>query len=119
MAKTIRLLVLAATLAITSTSFAATAIAVDDEAGSRDAGYGLGGGDNMSEATKEAMKNCKQAGNSSCQIVLKFEKGCGAYANSKSYAGVGKGSTKKAAETAALEECGNSACKILVSDCEE
>ena len=98
-------------------AYAAGAIAVDDEMG-EEPGYGIAlGEDTQSDAAKTAMKNCRKVGNHECRVVVKFEK-CGAYAASKKYFGVGTGSTKAKARDAALEECGNSNCKIIVADCE-
>lgn len=93
------------------------AIAVDDEVGSA-AGYGTATGHDSEAAAKAAaLTECRSAGNKSCEVVLTF-KTCGAYAGSKSYYGVGTGSSEGAAEAAAIKECGNSACKVIVSDCE-
>jgi hypothetical protein len=98
-------------------AYAAGAIAVDDAIGDTP-GYGIvTGEDTQSEAAKAALKKCKKVGNSDCRVVVKFEI-CGAYAASKKYFGVGTGSTKAEARANALEECGNSACKVIVSDCE-
>jgi Domain of unknown function (DUF4189) len=97
--------------------YASGAIAVDDAIGDTP-GYGVATGeDTQAEAARAALKKCKKVGNSDCRVVVKFEK-CGAYAASKKYFGVGTGSTKAEARENALEECGNSACKVIVSDCE-
>ncbi len=97
--------------------YAAGAIAVDDAVGD-EPGFGTSiGEDTQAEAAKAALKECKKAGNSDCRVVVRFEK-CGAYAHSKKYFGVGTGSTKAKARENALAECGNSACKILVVECE-
>ena len=98
-------------------AFAAGAIAVDDAVGD-EPGFGTSiGEDTQAEAAKAAMKECKKVGNSDCRVVVRFEK-CGAYAHSKKYFGVGTGGTKAKARENALAECGNSACKILVAECE-
>jgi hypothetical protein len=98
-------------------AYAAGAIAVDDAIGDTP-GYGVATGeDTQGEAAKAALKKCKKVGNTDCRVVVKFEI-CGAYAASKKYFGVGTGSTKAEARANALEECGNSACKVIVADCE-
>ena len=98
-------------------ALAASAIAVDDEAGDSagSAGYGVGGGESAAEANKEALKNCRESGNKSCKIVLTYAK-CGAYASSKNEFGTGEGATEAAASAAAMEACGKG-CKLVVSDC--
>ena len=97
---------------------AAGAIAVDDEEGETDPGYGVVvGADSREEAAKDAMKECRKQGNKGCKVVVRFDK-CGAYAGSKKYYGVGYGRTKDVANTMAMNECGNKSCKVLVSECE-
>lgn len=99
-------------------AYAAGAIAVDDEAGEIDAGYGIAVGlDTREEAAKEALKYCKEFGNTSCKVVARFDT-CGAYVTSRDYYGVGWGGTKQAAVRMAKEQCGES-CKVIVSECEE
>lgn len=99
-------------------AMAAGAIAVDDEVGETEPGYGfVTGYDTREEASRAAMKECRKSGNKNCQVVARFDK-CGAYASSKKYAGAGWGATKKAAEKMALEKCGNQRCEVRVSDCE-
>lgn len=97
---------------------AAGAIAVDDEAGSKagDVGYGIGTGDTREAAGRDALVECKKAGNSDCKVAVRYDT-CGAYAASKSYSGIGWGSSEGAAKSNALEACG-SGCKIVVSDCQ-
>lgn len=97
---------------------AAGAIAVDDEAGSKadEVGYGIGSGSSREEAGADAMRECKKAGNSECKVAVRYDT-CGAYAASKSYSGIGWGSSEGAAKANALEACG-SGCKIVVSDCQ-
>lgn len=113
----LKTLLLAAALAIPTSAMAIGAIAVDDEVGAQ-AGYGVSVGfSTESEAKAEALKECRSAGNKSCEVVSTF-KMCGAYAASKSYFGVGEGESQKVAEARAIEECGNKACKIVVADCE-
>ncbi len=102
---------------VCATSALATgAIAVNDEAGTaaEDAGYAVGYGGNKKEASASAMKECKAAGNESCEVVLTFEQ-CGAYVGNKAYYATGIGSTEAAAQKAALAECPT--CKLIVSDC--
>lgn len=97
--------------------FAIGAIAVDDEEGQDEPGYGfVTGADSKEEARKGAMKQCKEAGNNNCKVVAWFE-ACGAYAASKKYYGVGWGASKPKAEKMALDKCGGG-CKVVVSDCE-
>ncbi|HEY8357355.1 MAG TPA: DUF4189 domain-containing protein [Ramlibacter sp.] len=97
---------------------AAGAIAVDDEQGDTEPGYGVVvGADTREAAGRDAMKECRKSGNKNCKVVVRFDK-CGAYAGSKNYFGVGWGTTKAAANAMALKECGNGACKVHVSECE-
>jgi hypothetical protein len=104
-------------LAICPNALAIGAIAVDDEAGNRDAGYGLVVGyDSKEEAFKAALAECRQAGNKGCRTVSWFET-CGSYATSRNYYGAGWGASRKAAEKMALEACGGG-CSIVVSECE-
>lgn len=103
--------------ALSSSAFAVGAIAVDDEVGDNEPGYGFATGyDTKDQARAEALKQCKQSGNSNCKVVAWFET-CGAYAASAKYYGAGWGSTKAKAESMAMEKCGGG-CKIHVSECE-
>ena len=103
---------------VSSSAYAAGAIAVDDEEGDDEPGYGISiGADSREEAGRDALKNCKKSGNTSCKVVVRFDK-CGAYAASRKYYGIGYGSSLRKAENMAVEACGNSNCKVLVSDCE-
>jgi hypothetical protein len=118
--KNLKFLLAAAALAcaIPFQASAAGAIAVDDEVGDKEPGYGfVTGYDNRDAAGKAAMKECRKSGNSNCQVVARFDQ-CGAYASSKKYSGAGWGKTQKAAEKMALEKCGHERCKVHVSDCE-
>jgi Domain of unknown function (DUF4189) len=100
-----------------SGAFAAGAIAVDDEEGSMDVGYGLvTGASSRDAAGAEAMKLCKKAGNSDCKIVARFDS-CGAYAASKSNYGAGWGASLEKAKAMAIEKCEGS-CKVLIAQCE-
>ena len=93
------------------------AIAVDDQEGDEEPGYGFVTGYNSKdEARREAMKECKKHGNAECKFVAWFET-CGAYAASSKYYGAGWGATQKKAEAMALEKCG-AKCQVVVSDCE-
>lgn len=104
-------------LVLPSLVFAAGAIAVDDEEGESDPGYGFATGESTrEEAGKAALKQCRESGNKNCKVVARFD-ACGAYAASKKYYGAGWGSTKQKAESMALEKC-EGGCKIVVSECE-
>lgn len=109
-----------ALMAQPAVSFAAGAIAVDDDVatGAGDAGYGVGSGDTRDEAGAAALKACKKSGNDSCQIVVRYDK-CGAYASSKKHAGIGWGNSEDVARTKAMSDCGNDNCKVVVADCDE
>jgi hypothetical protein len=110
-------LLLCALVTLPSAAYAAGAIAVDDQAGDTDAGYGLAvGADTREEAAKQALQYCKEEGNTSCKVVVRFDK-CGAYASSKDFYGVGWGNSKQAAIDMAKEKCGDH-CKVIVSDCD-
>ena len=100
-----------------TSAFAFGAIAVNDEQGmsAEEAGYGLGWGSTQKEAERNAVKECKSAGNDDCKAVVWFEQ-CGAYAGDRVNYGIGYGSSLKVAESMALESCPN--CKIIVSDCQ-
>ena len=101
-----------------SGAYAAGAIAVDDQEGDDEPGYGIiVGADSREEAGRDALKACRKSGNDSCKVVVRFDK-CGAYAASRKYYGIGYGSSLRKAENMAIEACGNSSCKVLISDCE-
>ena len=73
----------AAALSLSCGAFAVGAIAVDDEVGETDPGYGFSTGhDDKESARKGAMAECKKAGNDNCKFKVWFET-CGAYAASK------------------------------------
>lgn len=111
-------LLIAASLVLPLSVFATGAIAVDDAEGDAEPGYGIATGHaNKADAQREAIKQCRKAGNDSCKVAVWFES-CGAYASSKKYSGVGFGATLAKAETMALKECGASACKVQISECE-
>lgn len=99
-------------------ALAAGAIAVDDEQGSKasEVGYGVGSGSTREEAARDAMNECRKAGNTGCKVAVRYDT-CGAYAASKDYSGIGWGSSESEAKANALEACG-SGCRIVVSDCQ-
>ena len=114
--------VVAAVIAASSatTALAAGAIAVDDEQGARatDVGYGfVTGYESRHAAERAAMKECRRHGNRNCTVAVWFET-CGAYAGSPTYYGIGWGTSESEAKHAALDQCGESACRIVVSGCE-
>lgn len=117
MKKFLILISVLATLA-SSNVFAFGAIAVDDEEGETEPGYGfVTGEDNKDTARSEALKECKKAGGENCKVVVWFKQ-CGAYAASKKYYGYGYGSNKGKAIADALEMCGQKSCKIAIAECE-
>ncbi|MGY8904250.1 MAG: DUF4189 domain-containing protein [Burkholderiales bacterium] len=110
--------IVAASLVLPLSTFAVGAIAVDDQQGDSEPGYGIStGASSKQEAQRQAVKECRKAGNDSCKVVVWFET-CGAYAASRNYFGIGYGSTLEKAERMALKECGHNRCKVHVSDCE-
>lgn len=116
--KSTRSLIAALLLTLPLSVFAIGAIAVDDEQGETAPGYGVVTDmDTKAQATAGALKECRAAGNKNCKVAVWFET-CGAYAGSSKYFGIGYGKTQKAAESAALNDCAKSACKVLVSECE-
>jgi len=80
--------------------------------------YGIGGGSSEDEASTNAMKFCVEAGGAHCKLQTTYQQ-CGAYAASHTSGGWGKAPTKKTAEVQALAGCGEDACKIVVSDCND
>lgn len=116
--KSMRMLLAAAVICFSGSTLAVGAIAVDDEVGETEPGYGFSTGhDNKDAAKRAALSECKKAGNDNCKFKVWFES-CGAYAASKKYYGVGWGETEGKAKAMALEKCGNAACKIKVAECE-
>lgn len=117
--KKITALLFALMLVGPGSAFAFGAIAVDDEVGDAEPGYGIAVGmDSEAAAKKAALANCKSSGNANCKVAGWF-KGCGAYASSKKYSGVGWGKTEAIAKAAALDKCGSGNCKIHVSECDD
>ena len=99
-------------------AFAAGAIAVDDEEGDRDPGYGVVvGASSRDEASRDAMAECRKQGNKGCKVAVRFDT-CGAYASSRKNFGIGYGRSEDVARTMAMNECGTKACKIVVAECE-
>jgi hypothetical protein len=106
-------------LSLPNVALAYGAIAVDDEVGDDEPGYGLAvGEDDRESAKKAALKFCRERGNEHCKVVVWFKQ-CGAYAASKKYYGYGYGATKEIAGRNALEMCGNGNCKVKIADCED
>lgn len=100
-----------------ATSFGAGAIAVDDEQGEKEPGYGIVTGyETRDQAGQAALAECKKS-NQNCKVVARFDT-CGAYAASLKYYGVGWGSTAADAQAMAMDNCSNSNCRIVVVDCE-
>ena len=115
--KTIRTLLAATVLALPAAAFAAGAIAVDDEVGERDPGYGYSiNHKSRDAAARDAVRQCRRSGNDSCKVVARFD-ACGAYASSRKYAGAGWGETKRDAVRMALKKCGHERCKVHVAVC--
>ncbi len=111
-----RLLILAS-LILPLGAYAAGAIAVDDEEGERDPGYGVvTGASSRDEAGRGAMAECRKQGNKACKVAVRFD-ACGAYASSRKNSGIGYGKTEDVARTMAMNECGTRACKIVVAEC--
>lgn len=116
--KTLPRLLVLASLILPLGAFAAGAIAVDDDEGDTDPGYGVvTGAGSRDEAGRAALAECKKQGNKNCKVAVRFDT-CGAYASSKKYSGIGFGASLAVAKSKALDECGNSACKIIVAECE-
>lgn len=105
-------------LTASGVAFAEGAIAVDDDQGTKSAevGYGVGEGATRAEAEADALATCKKSGNSGCEVVVHYSH-CGAYASSKKYSGIGWGDSEAIAKSKALDKCGDSSCRIVVSDC--
>lgn len=116
--KKIRLAVLVGALIMPAAAFAWGAIAVDDQDGQKadDVGYGYVTGENSEDAARRgAMRECRKS-NKSCKVMITFES-CGSYAVSGRRWGTGEGVTEGAARRQALLNCGNVACKPVISEC--
>jgi hypothetical protein len=104
---------------VSSFAFAIGAIAIDDQVGDEEAGYGYSiGYDTKAAAQKRALSECRKHGNANCKVMVWFQE-CGAYASSRKHYGIGWGSTKEDAEEKALEQCNRDSCEVKVSGCEE
>ncbi len=105
-------------LAVSGTASAAGAIAVIDEegVGAKDVGYAVGRGETQDKAVKDAFAECKKLNMKGCKVAVKYDE-CGAYAASKERFGIGDGDTDAEAKKAALKNCGNTSCRIVISDC--
>ena len=109
---------LLASLTISSPAFAYGAIAVDDERGEREPGYGFSVGHGSEDGAKRAaLKACRESGNHHCKVAVWFKR-CGAYATSSHYYGYGFGDTKSTATRKALDSCGRKSCEVVVAKCE-
>lgn len=99
-------------------ALAAGALAIDSNQGTQ---YGWADGyANIGEAEKRALSEC----GSGCQVVLRFNNGCGAYAADQSRGstayGWGTGTSSSAAQNRALSECrsrGGSSCIVRAHGC--
>ena len=69
-------------------------------------------------AAREAMRQCRAAGNENCQVEVRFDP-CGAYAVSSNYFGIGTGNSLARAERVALDGCGRSWCRVVLSECDD
>src|SRR5438132_11873470 len=77
------LAMLVLSFAFSNPAFAFGAIAVDDEEGETDPGYGFVTGEDTREAAeRKAMKECRSQGNKNCKVIVWFKQ-CGAYAAAK------------------------------------
>jgi hypothetical protein len=104
-------------LALPFTVYGAGAIAVDDEEGEEEPGYGfVTGYESRDKAGKAALKQCRERDNTNCKVVVRFDT-CGAFVVSPKYYGVGWGNTKEKAINMALENC-KGKCRIVIAECE-
>jgi len=106
----------AASLAHAADAFGA--IAVDLGQYEKAPFYGIGGGASEDEAGGNAMKFCVEAGGTHCKLQTTYQQ-CGSYAASQTSGGWGKAASKDRAEAQALQGCGEAACKIVVTDCND
>jgi hypothetical protein len=110
--------VLLTSLTISGPVLAYGAIAVDDERGEREPGYGFSVGHGSEEGAKHAaLRACRESGNRHCKVAVWFKR-CGAYATSSRYYGYGFGDTKASAARKALESCARKSCEVIVAKCE-
>nr|MBS0019018.1 DUF4189 domain-containing protein [Gammaproteobacteria bacterium] len=102
-----------------SQAMAAGALAIDSNQGR---GYGFAHGyQNTSQAEQRALNECGHG----CQVVLRFNSGCAAYAADQSSGstayGWGTASSGSAAQNRALSECqsrGGSSCMVRSWACD-
>ena len=112
-------LIAACLVVLPAASFATGAIAIDEQQGDDEVGYGIATGKNGKDAAfSAALAECRKAGNKNCKAKVWFE-GCGAYASSTKYYGVGYGKSLKIAEAMALDNCGQRSCEVKVSECDD
>jgi hypothetical protein len=114
----LRFAALIGAIAVPAHAFAWGAIAVDDKDGqsAADVGYGYVTGENSEEAARRgAMRECRKS-NKTCKVMITFES-CGSYAVSGRRWGTGEGVTEGAARRQALLNCGNAACRPVISEC--
>jgi hypothetical protein len=105
-------------ISLSTSALAFGAIAVDDEQGESEPGYGFATGEASQDAAKRAaLKQCRESGNDHCKVAVWFKQ-CGAYAASSKYYGYGFGDTKAVATKKALEMCARKACQVVVAECE-
>jgi hypothetical protein len=96
------------------------AIAVDADGGAtaEDVGYGFAVNQpDRHRAERDAVRRCESATGNACHPVVWFET-CGAYASSRRHHGIGFGDSKHVAIHAALENCDDDHCRIVVAACE-
>ena len=119
MRKTLMITTALMSLLLSAQVSAAGAIAIDGYEGDsiHEIGYGIGFAKDRDSAAKESMRKCRNSGNDNCVVKVRFD-GCGAYAVSKRFYGVGTGRTLAQAERAALDQCGNKSCRVAVSECD-
>lgn len=116
--RSLRFVALLGALLLPVSAFAWGAIAVDDQDGQKadDVGYGYVTGEESEDAAKRgALRECRKK-NKTCKVMITFET-CGSYAVSGRRWGTGEGSTEGAARRVALLNCGNAACKPVISEC--
>jgi len=103
---------------LASQAIAAGALAIDGHQGGH---YGFAYNvSNLTQAEQKAMKDCGEG----CQVVLRFETGCAAFAEDSSggLKAYGWGTLKTSAESkehamAACQMRGGKRCKVLASGC--
>jgi len=123
MVKSIRAGMVAAAIimAISGPALAMGAIAVRDGVGLSADQVGFGfvvGAEDKKEAERGALQACREQGIDGCSVAVFFDR-CGAYAASKLHAGIGSGRAEDIARRQALDDCGSTHCRIVVSQCEK